>query len=444
MRRALAILSFATTPACSSGDDFVDCSTNDDCLQAGIDGVCLDSPASDRQWCAFPDVQCAGSEMRWGLLSGDGLADACVDPIAVVDAGSAQHDANPDGATTATPDASGLDADVTCTPTAGWILDVIDNTGNVGRYNSLAIDGAGTAHATYYDVDNGDLRYATKPRDGAWLTEPLDSATDAGLYSSIALDAMGGLHVTYHAQIDSSTGHELRYAYRPDGEGWQLSDADTTAFTGRYTSVTTGGGSVFVSYVIASGTNGDLWRGEKEIAPTTTWVKAPVVTTDDVRENAIAAESTGAVHIVFDQTSGLRHNFAGGTIPIETAGFPGNPDLALDPAGGAHVSYRNTDLKYAHRPKDGAWTNEVIDSAHGSPNTTAIAIDGDGGIHISYETGIGLYYAHKPPAAAWMVESIDSVGASGESSIGPDPFGGIHVVYRDATGTAFAYAYKCP
>jgi hypothetical protein len=220
--------------------------------------------------------------------------------------------------------------------------------------------------------------------------------------------------------------------------------ADTTAFTGRYTSVTTGGGSVFVSYVIADGVDGDLWQGQKEIAPTTTWVKSPVVTTDDVRESANAAESTGAVHIVFDQTSGLRHNFDGVSTPIETAGFPGVPDLALDPDGGAHVSYRNTDVKYAYRPKGGPWMNEVVDSSHGSPSTTAIAVDGDGGVHISYDTGVGLYYAHKPPGAAWMVEPIDTVGASGESSIGLDPFGGIHVVYRDTTGTAFAYAYRCP
>jgi hypothetical protein len=80
MRNIVAPFAFVVLAAlagCSS-KEVVRCTSNADCLQGGVMGTCLDSPESSDKWCAFSDPNCAGSALRWGLATGDGLAAECV------------------------------------------------------------------------------------------------------------------------------------------------------------------------------------------------------------------------------------------------------------------------------------------------------------------------------------------------------------------------------
>lgn len=98
-----AMLASGLLGACS-GHSAVECTTSSDCLQNGVPGSCVDSPTSTRRWCAFGDADCQGSDLRWGILAGDGLASMCLEGW---DGGIA--DASLDGAQSL-PDAEPADA----------------------------------------------------------------------------------------------------------------------------------------------------------------------------------------------------------------------------------------------------------------------------------------------------------------------------------------------
>ena len=43
---------------------------------------------------------------------------------------------------------------------AGWDIETVDSTGDVGTYTSIALDANGYPHISYHDEDNGNLKYA--------------------------------------------------------------------------------------------------------------------------------------------------------------------------------------------------------------------------------------------------------------------------------------------
>lgn len=74
--------------------------------------------------------------------------------------------------------------------------EVIDATGDVGRYSSIVV-GAGGLHVAYYDETNGHLRYATTV-SGSWQTFVIDDSDGVGEYASLARGADGRLHAAYY------------------------------------------------------------------------------------------------------------------------------------------------------------------------------------------------------------------------------------------------------
>ena len=214
---------------------------------------------------------------------------------------------------------------VACTP-GPWMLGTIDSANPVSDRTSPAVDGAGGVHVSYHDAAGLDLEYACKPSGGAWSTTTVDSVGRVGEFSSLAVDAV-----------------------------------DSAGRVGEFTS------------------------------------------------------------------------------------------LALDGVVGVHVSYyayansSNTaiyDLKYAYKPSGGVWTTTTVDAAGRVGTYTSLAVDGADGVHISYfayasssNTVIDdLKYAYKPKGGAWIATTVDSAGSVGEhTSLAVDSAGSVHISY-------FAYA----
>jgi len=105
-----------------------------------------------------------------------------------------------------------------------WLNEVVDAGAYLGgyvgdSYASLALDDEAHAYISYYDVTNGDLKYATNA-GGAWATEVVDTEGTVGLYTSIALGSSGTVHIAY---LDE-TNRRLKYATK-QGNGWRLETA---------------------------------------------------------------------------------------------------------------------------------------------------------------------------------------------------------------------------
>jgi hypothetical protein len=92
---------------------------------------------------------------------------------------------------------------------------IITNGPNVGQYTSIASSAAGDVYISYYDVDNGDLKFIaryggvwTAPMtvDGSTPVGPAPSNGDLGLYSSIALDNTGAPAIAYFRRASYDAG----------------------------------------------------------------------------------------------------------------------------------------------------------------------------------------------------------------------------------------------
>jgi RHS repeat-associated protein len=85
---------------------------------------------------------------------------------------------------------------------SSWATYTVDNESGAGAYNSLAVDGAGYAHISYYS--NSGLRYA-KGTGSSWAIQTVDSAMPEG--TSIKLNSAGDPQISYW----DSTNNVLKY-----------------------------------------------------------------------------------------------------------------------------------------------------------------------------------------------------------------------------------------
>ena len=80
------------------------------------------------------------------------------------------------------------------------------------QHPSIAVSGDGRVNLVYYDLSNGDLRYAAKA-GGVWTDVTIDTAGQVGDSSSLALDGGGYVHAVYLGE------YALWHAVFPEGYG---------------------------------------------------------------------------------------------------------------------------------------------------------------------------------------------------------------------------------
>jgi hypothetical protein len=296
------------------------------------------------------------------------------------------------------PNCAGNDESITSPDGPGW----------VGAYSSLALDGSGNPVVSYFDDGtNNDLKllHCNDPNCAGGdesITSP-DTTGDVGQWNSLALDNGGNPVVSY---FDAGTNSDLKVLHCNDpncaGDDESITSPDTADEPGRSTSlVLDGSGNPVVSYLeqiyddltVLHCNDPNCAGGDDNIT-------APGVGLPAWGDTSLALDSSGnPVVSYFDAGNGdlvvLRcddPNCAGGgesNVFLDTPGEAGEySSLALDAAGHPVVSYflafndaQVSDLRLLHC---------------GNPNCAA----GVGGI------------AELPAADAASLEAQDSSGGN--------------------------------
>ena len=295
-----------------------------------------------------------------------------------------------------------------CTTAANWQSIAVDQ-GGVGAYASLALDRSGGLHVSYSDVSLNDLKYATCAAScttaGNWATVAVDQSGFVGDYTSLAVDGSGRVHVSY----SDGTNVDLKYATCAasctTAANWQTVVVDQTGFVGAYTSLAVdGSGRVHVSY-----------QGDADLKYATcpagctvaaNWTNVAVDQTGYAGAySSLAVDGSGRLHVgYFEETKGdLRYATCAAdcttaanwqTVAADETGDIGySASLAVDGSGRLHVSYAdftNGDLKYATCAADctspSSWQTTALDHTGnlGGEDYTSLAVDPSGGVHVSY------------------------------------------------------------
>ena len=325
---------------------------------------------------------------------------------------------------------------------AQWVLETVDNAGDVGKYTSIAIDGSGRPHISYnsWTATDTDLRYAAW--NGSWNTETVDNSSEAGQYSSLAMDSNDNPHISYYRGSDFS----LRYATK--NVSWALQTVEAN-FNGTYSSIALDDAdNPHISYHYLMGKlKYATWNGSWNTEFVDSLVSSGYYT-------SIALDSTDSPRISYlGVTVGdLKYAVWNGAswdleVVDSTVALVGlHTSLALDSDDHPHISYfdqTNGDLKYAEW--DGInWQSQTVDDVGKVGEYSSLALDASENPHIAYfdYTNGDLKYASWD-GATWDFVVVDGAASNlgSNTSLALDASGFPHISYHDIDNSALKYAH---
>ncbi len=333
-----------------------------------------------------------------------------------------------------------------------WKITTVDS-GNVGYYSSIAVDGQNRPHISYYDGARGNLKYAYFNGTN-WVIQDIDTLGNVGNWTSIAVNRENNyVHISYCHEGN----RDLKYALW-NGAGWQIETVDGVSDNrGEYTSITLdSNGDPHISYI--KGTDGDCMYAKKDGA---TWNIVCADNEDDVgRYTVIALDNNDQPHISYhdytDRLFNVRYwckyafydGFSWLKQYIDSRKHTGYyTSIDVDSTNNPHVSYQGfSHCQYAHHTDNG-WVIETIEPVSGELHMggTSILLDDVDSPHICYYRASSdsypcLKYARFKDST-WILEVIDDTSdVGGFCSMALDGEGYLHISYVDWTNQTLKYA----
>jgi hypothetical protein len=347
----------------------------------------------------------------------------------------AQDSANPPNEDTNTEEVSAV-------PEPQWETGTVESTGNVGQHTSAVFDDAENSLIAYYDVTNGNLKFAEWNGSG-WSIETVDSPNNVGQAASLALDSDGNPAISY---FDASNS-DVRFAWH-DGSDWNPETVEDQGAVGDFTSLAFDPDgypgiayNFFFSGVWYAHWNGSSWD------------------TEEIDGGGLSIVGDWC-SLVYDGDDPLVSYYDAGTFNLKLAAWNGtdwdldtlsssddigrHSSLVLDGSGLPAVSLLNdtADSLEIARFDGSDWSRTIVDDTASVGRYTSIAVTSDGRIFISYydETNGNLKVAEFD--GTWDIDTLDSGGDVGQyTSIALSDLDLPFVSYYDATNGNLKYAW---
>lgn len=345
----------------------------------------------------------------------------------------------------------------------GWHVTMVDDSGTVGGFTSLALDSGGYPHISYYreynsvDETGGDLMYAEFLPGYGWFTQPVDTTSNVGWHTSLALDESNRPWITY----DDRTHGDVKYAHWT-GSSWSIGWVAHSADWEESSSLEIYDGIPYVSYYNWTGPTLMFARWNEALGE---WIHYVVDRGNGGTFNSLAFSDSGITGIsYYDQDSGdlrFARSLGGGysCSTVDSTGDVGKyTSLAFATGYQPRISYHNVtgdDLKYAYYIPAGGWGKDTVESSGNVGTDTSLALDNNDNPQIAYYYGSNgnLKWAEKiggEVGGTWYITTVDTDGGEGDvpgeadvgmyASIAVDSNQNTHISYHDHTHGNLLYA----
>ena len=323
-----------------------------------------------------------------------------------------------------------------------WITQTVDWDGQLG---SLALDGEGKAHTSYFDASGLELRYASLEASG-WVTQTLENQS-IKYANSLAVDQSGKPHISYTTLdwIGLTKNPLLMYA-TPGTSSWQIDNVDSELVNPSISITLDQAGNPYVIYSTFT------IPVEKHLTYAFRDVEGWQIETTSIQGGedvslALDASGTPQVSYYVDENS-LRvlkyvnqDDQGWQSQTVDKAGQAGwNNALGLSTTGSANISY----LNYAQgglmftSNESGSWQTQPAAAVGGS--NLSMALDGADHPHISYDAVNHLRTYTYWDGMAWHSQPVDTAMDS-EGALILDQSGQPHILYnKEESAPKYYYA----
>jgi hypothetical protein len=318
------------------------------------------------------------------------------------------------------------------------MVETVDDRDYTGQFASLALDNQSYPQIAYFaastsgDCDDDTLRFA-RWTGNHWQIQEVDRGC-RGEQISLALDAGGNAHISYLDNLED----KVRYAYL-DGQGWH----STEVGSGYASSLAIDGeGILHLAYTGPSSQAG-LWYRRKTAAG---WEEPIQLESEGVYQHpSLAVDSAGGVHISYSDVNNGKLRYANNVEgcwwmqDIADMDYQGFTALTTNKQGDPMIVYQHNGVRYVYK-RGWVWSAPELASTGGG-GYLSLALDTFNQQPVlTYYQASGLYFTRK--GVGWQAgEQIDQTAQTGLLvSTVADNMGDVHVVYYDESSGLLRYA----